>query len=131
MAAVPSALEITQTLVRFDTRNPPGDELACANYLADLLDKAGLEVKPYEFAPNRTSLVARLKGRGEKKPLCFGGHIDVVPLGTKDWTVDPFGAEIIDGKLYGRGTTDMKGGIAAWTQANLPLVTAKKTKNKK
>ena len=124
MAAVPSALEITRALVHFDTRNPPGDELACANYLADLLDNFGLEVKPYEFAPNRRSLVARLKGRGEKKPLCFGGHIDVVPLGTKDWTVDPFGAEVIDGKLYGRGTTDMKGGIAAFVHTALTIANA-------
>ncbi|HCU90384.1 MAG TPA: acetylornithine deacetylase [Gammaproteobacteria bacterium] len=124
MIAIPSALEITQELVRFDTRNPPGDEHACANYLAELMRDFGLEVAAYEFAPNRTSLVARLKGRGEKKALCFGGHIDVVPLGTKDWTVDPFGAQIKDGKLYGRGTTDMKGGIACFVHTALTIAAA-------
>ena len=121
MATIPSALEITQQLVRFDTRNPPGDELACANYLADLMREFGLEVEPYEFASNRTSLVARLKGRGEKKALCFGGHIDVVPLGTKEWTVDPFAAEVINGKVYGRGTTDMKAGIACFVHTALTI----------
>ena len=124
MTAIPSALEITQELVRFDTRNPPGDEHACANYLAELMRDFGLEVAAHEFAPNRTSLVARLKGRGEKKALCFGGHIDVVPLGTKDWTVDPFGAEIKNGKLYGRGTTDMKGGIACFVHTALTIAAA-------
>ena len=117
----PSALELTQQLVRIDTRNPPGDESECAELLAGLLRGGGIEVNAHEFAPGRTSLVARLKGRGEKKPLCFGGHIDVVPLGAKPWSVDPFAAEIIDGKLYGRGTTDMKAGIAAFVHTALTL----------
>lgn len=121
MIAIPSALELTRNLVRIDTRNPPGDESECANYLAELLQAAGIEVDSYEFAAGRTSLVARLKGRGDKKPLCFGGHIDVVPLGSKPWTVDPFAADIVDGKLYGRGTTDMKGGISAFVYTALTL----------
>lgn len=118
---IPSALELTQQLVRIDTRNPPGDESECAEYLEGLLRAAGIEVSAHEFAPGRRSLVARLKGRGDKKPLCFGGHIDVVPLGAKPWSVDPFAAEIIEGKLYGRGTTDMKAGIAAFVHTALTL----------
>ena len=121
MTAIPSATEITQDLVRFDTRNPPGREVECAHYLGELLEKGGLEVSYHEFAKDRTSLVARLKGTGAKQPICFGGHIDVVPLGVKQWSVDPFGAEIIDGKLFGRGTTDMKAGIAAFVEAALRL----------
>ena len=121
MPSIPSALEITQDIVRMDTRNPPGREVECADFLGLLLSDAGFEVNAYEFAANRTSLVARLKGRGTKPPLCFGGHIDVVPLGTKEWSVDPFGAEIVDGKLYGRGTTDMKAGIAAFVHTALKL----------
>jgi succinyl-diaminopimelate desuccinylase len=121
MPAIPSATEITQALVRFDTRNPPGREVECARYLGSLLEKGGLEVSYHEFAKNRTSLVARLKGRGPKKPICFAGHIDVVPLGTREWSVDPFGAEISDDKLFGRGTTDMKAGIAAFVNAALKL----------
>ena len=121
MSSIPSAVEITQDIVRIDTRNPPGREIECANYLGNLLSNAGIEVNSYEFAPNRTSLVARLKGNGDKPALCFGGHIDVVPLGTKEWSVDPFGAEIIDGKLFGRGSTDMKAGIAAFVHTALKL----------
>ena len=121
MPSVPSALEIAQDIVRMDTRNPPGREIECANYLGDLLSDAGLDVNSYEFAENRTSLVARLKGRGGKPPLCFGGHIDVVPLGTKEWSFDPFGGEIVDGKLRGRGSTDMKAGIADCVHTALKL----------
>ena len=121
MQHIPSALEITQDIVRIDTRNPPGRELECAEYLGTLLSDSGIKVDAYEFSKDRTSLVARLKSKGTKPPICFGGHIDVVPLGTKEWSVDPFGAEIIDGKVYGRGTTDMKAGIAASVHAALTL----------
>lgn len=121
MSSVPSALGITREIVRMDTRNPPGREAECAHYLGDMLSAAGLEVSYHEFAEGRTSLVATLRGRGGKKPLCFGGHIDVVPLGTKEWSVDPFGAEIVDGKLFGRGTTDMKAGVASFVHVALKL----------
>ena len=123
MSSIPSALEITRDIVRMDTRNPPGREVECAHYLGDLLSAAGIEVSYHEFAPERTSLVAVLRGEGGngKKPLCFGGHIDVVPLGAKEWSVDPFGAEIVNGKLFGRGTTDMKAGISSFVHAALKL----------
>lgn len=123
MPQIPTALEITRDIVRMDTRNPPGREVECAHYLGDLLSAAGIEVTYHEFAPERTSLVAVLRADGGngRKPLCFGGHIDVVPLGAKEWSVDPFGADIVDGKLYGRGTTDMKGGIASFVHVALKL----------
>ncbi|MYE01020.1 MAG: M20 family metallopeptidase [Alphaproteobacteria bacterium] len=122
---MPSALDIASDLIRMDTRNPPGREAECAHYLGGLLEAAGLEVSCHDFAPGRTSLTAVLRGGGgaaeRKKSLCFGGHIDVVPLGAKGWSVDPFGAEIIDGRLYGRGSTDMKSGIAAFVHAAMKL----------
>ena len=125
MPAIPSVLDIARDLIRMDTRNPPGREAECAHYLGGLLEAAGLEVSYRDFAPGRTSLVAVLRGGdGEaerKKPLCFGGHIDVVPLGAKEWSVDPFGAEIVDGRLYGRGSTDMKSGVAAFVHAAMKL----------
>ena len=125
MPPVPPALDIASDLIRMDTRNPPGREVECAHYLGDLLAGAGLEVSYYDFAPGRTSLVAVLRGEGggadKGKPLCFGGHIDVVPLGAKEWSVDPFGAEIIDDRLYGRGSTDMKSGVAAFVHAAMKL----------
>ena len=125
MPPVASALDIARDLVRMDTRNPPGCEVECAHYLGDLLAASGLEVSYYDFAPERTSLVAVLRGEGgeadKRKPLCFGGHIDVVPLGAKEWSVDPFGAEIADGRLYGRGTTDMKAGVASFVHVAMKL----------
>ncbi len=121
MPSIPSATEITQDLVRIDTRNPPGREAECARYLGNLLERGGLEVSYHEFGPERTSLVARVVGTGAKAPICFAGHIDVVPLGAKPWTVDPFGAAIVDGKLIERGATDMKSGIAAFVHAGLEL----------
>lgn len=111
------ALELTQGLLRFNTINPPGAERALAQRVGGLLEEAGYAVRSYEFAPGRTSLVARLGGDSGKPPLCFAGHIDTVPLGATPWKHDPFAGETADGKLYGRGSTDMKSGIAAFVIA--------------
>ena len=116
-----SALELTQVLVRFDTINPPGNERLCAEHLGSILDDAGFAVSYHEFAETRTSLVARIGGDADAKPLCFTGHIDTVPLGAAPWSVDPFAADIADGKLYGRGTSDMKSGVAAFVVAAIRL----------
>jgi len=112
---------LTRTLVAFDTINPPGDERPCAEHLGRLLEDVGFTVSYHEFAERRTSLVARIGGSSETTPLCFTGHIDTVPLGATPWTVEPFAGEISDGKIYGRGTTDMKSGVAAFVVAVLRL----------
>jgi len=119
LATDPVAL--TQALLRIDTVNPPGNEDRCVELLADLLSAAGFACRTHEFAPRRTSLVARIGGHagpaGGRAPLAFTGHVDVVPLGNAKWQHDPFGAEIVDGRLYGRGASDMKSGIAAFVCA--------------
>ena len=115
-------VELTQALVRIDTVNPPGHEDACITLLADLLSDAGFNCRVHEFAPRRSSLVARIGGgrRADTRlPLAFTGHLDVVPLGAAAWQHDPFGAQIIDGCLHGRGSSDMKSGVAAITTAAL------------
>ena len=117
----PDVIALTQALVRADTVNPPGHEDQCSLMLADLLQAAGYHCSLVEFAPRRTSLVARLGGRPDRPPLCFTGHVDVVPLGAAPWQHDPFGGEIVDGRLYGRGSSDMKGGVAAFTCAAIAL----------
>ena len=106
-------VELTQELVRTRTVNPPGDEEKAASLLAARLEAAGLEVTSHELAPGRTSLVARTRSRGERPALCLTGHLDTVPLGRADWSRDAFAAEIDGDRLYGRGTSDMKGGTAA------------------
>lgn len=108
---------LTRELIAFDTRNPPGNEGDCARFVGGLLHEAGFGVEYHEFAPGRTSIVARTRGASERTPLCFTGHLDVVPLGKQPWQHDPFAGEIVDGLLYGRGAADMKGGIAAMTCA--------------
>jgi len=116
------AVELTRALIGFDTINPPGNERPCAEHLGHLLENAGFSNSYHEFEDRRTSLVARLGGSSEAAPLCFTGHIDTVPLGAAPWTVDPFAGEISDGKLYGRGSTDMKSGVAAFVIACLQMI---------
>jgi len=106
-------LLLTQELLRFNTINPPGQEKACADFLAERLEGSGFEVEAYEFSAGRPTLIARLRGCGDKLPLCYAGHIDTVPLGDSPWSRDPFSGEVDGDRLYGRGSSDMKGGIAA------------------
>ncbi|MBI3459927.1 M20/M25/M40 family metallo-hydrolase, partial [Candidatus Acetothermia bacterium] len=100
---------LLQNLIRFDTTNPPGNERPCVDYIAKLLKQEGIDLVIYESAPTRANLVARLKGNGSKKPLILMGHVDVVPVEADKWSHPPFGAEIHEGYLYGRGALDMKG----------------------
>jgi succinyl-diaminopimelate desuccinylase len=114
-------LTLTRKLLGFETINPPGDERACAHYLGSLLEAGGYETRYYEFADKRSSLIARLAGPDEKLPICFTGHLDTVPLGTTAWSRDPFIGESDGDKLYGRGTSDMKSGVAAIVSMALRL----------
>jgi succinyl-diaminopimelate desuccinylase len=121
MSSASAALELTQHLIRFNTVNPPGDERACTQHVGRLLEDAGFTVRYHEFAERRTSLVAHIGGSSHKPPLCFTGHLDTVPLGAAPWSSDPFAAETAEGRLYGRGSSDMKSGIAAIVMAMLEL----------
>jgi succinyl-diaminopimelate desuccinylase len=87
--------------------------------VAGLLEEAGFAVAMHEFAPGRTSVVARRGGGGP--PLCFAGHLDTVPLGAAPWKHDAFGGEIDAGRLFGRGASDMKSGVAAMVAAAVRL----------
>jgi len=106
-------VELTRALVRYETVNPPGNEAACAAHVARVLEDAGFGVRAYDSAVGRTTVVARLEGSGAAAPLCFTGHLDTVPLGNEPWSCAPFGGELADGRIYGRGASDMKGGVAA------------------
>lgn len=121
MAAMPGAVELTRSLLNFNTINPPGAEQACAQFVGDLLKAAGFTVDYAEFAPTRTSVVARIGGVNGRRPLGFTGHIDTVPLGATEWKRDAFGASLEGGKLYGRGSSDMKSGVAAFVVAALRM----------
>jgi succinyl-diaminopimelate desuccinylase len=112
---------LTRELLAFNTINPPGMERACAQHLGRILEAAGYAVEYHEFAEARTSLIARIGAGGGKAPICFTGHIDTVPLGASRWSHDAFAGETDGDRLYGRGSTDMKGGIAAFVAAAVEL----------
>lgn len=112
---------LTQDLVRIPTINPPGDAYeACARFLGERLAKRGFKVEYIRAkgAPGdhdshpRINVVARYEGASGGDCVHFNGHIDVVEPGP-GWTTDPFAAEVKDGKVFGRGTCDMKGGLAS------------------
>ncbi len=111
--------EILRNLIRFDTTNPPGNEEACIAYIRGLLDDAGLTATLLAKTPTRPNLIVRLPGRGEAPPLLWQGHVDVVTTVNQNWSRDPFGAELIEGVVWGRGALDMKGGVAMMLAALL------------
>lgn len=110
-------VELLQHLLRFDTTNPPGNEEACIIYIDNLLRSVGIGTLLLENTPGRPNLIARLKGTGSAPPLMIYGHVDVVPTDGQDWTHPPFGGDLIDGYVWGRGTLDMKGGVAMMLSA--------------
>ncbi len=101
-----------QALLRCDTINPPGNEYLAAAYLREQLLAEGIEPQLIEPAPGRVSLYARLPGTGAQRPLLLVSHTDVVPVERARWSADPFGGEIRDGFIYGRGAVDMKDMLA-------------------
>ena len=123
-----NCLSLTRKLLSFDTINPPGYERDCAQYLGKLLEDREFKIAFYEFEEKRTSLIAHIEGYGNKAPICFAGHMDTVPLGIRRWEKDPFSGEVEDDRIYGRGASDMKGGLAAMVIAALRL--SKRSKRK-
>lgn len=112
---------LTQDLIRFPTVNPPGEAYTpCAEYIGRRLQKRGFAIEYVrgEGTPGdsdrypRTNVIARIEGKRPGSTVHFNSHIDVVEAG-EGWTVDPFAAIVRDGRVYGRGTCDMKGGLAA------------------
>ena len=111
--------EILQALIRFDTTNPPGNEHLAIHWVRDLLAQYGIESTLLAKDPARPNLLARLKGSGNAPPLLLQGHVDVVTTAGQDWKYPPFGGEIHDGYLWGRGALDMKGAVAMMIAAFL------------
>ena len=103
------AVDLLQRYIRIDTSNPPGNEELAADFLAGLLTAEGIESRKLISAPGRANLVADLEAEGDEKPLILLNHTDVVPVEAEHWSMDPFGGEIKDGYVWGRGALDMKG----------------------
>src|SRR5213594_4065265 len=103
-------------LIKINTSNPPGNEQVAAMYIAGILARDGIKADVLDMTPGRSAVVARLQSSAVAQPskaLLLVAHIDTVPVEKSRWTVDPFGAVVKDGYLYGRGAIDDKGMLAA------------------
>jgi acetylornithine deacetylase/succinyl-diaminopimelate desuccinylase-like protein len=96
-------------LIQIDTTNPPGNETSAAGFLAQTLIAENIQSETIESTPKRGSIIARLKGTGEKPRLLLLSHLDVVAADPNEWTEPPFSGKVKDGFVWGRGTLDMKG----------------------
>lgn len=102
-----------RSLVQLDTSEPAGNETAAVNYLKKVFEAEGIPVTTYALMPNRANLVARIRGNGTKRPILLMAHTDVVGVQREKWPVDPFGAILKDGFVWGRGTKDDKDKLAS------------------
>lgn len=107
---------LLRDLVRIDTTNPPGNEVAAARLLSRWLGEHGIECSIDEFEPGRANLFAEVRARKPGRSIMFNTHLDVVPTGD-GWSYDPFSADLVDGIIWGRGSADAKGSLAAMAAA--------------
>src|SRR5262249_26318307 len=114
MSAVANeVIALLARLVAIESCDPPGQELPMALAVHDYLRAAGIDSEVDEFVSGRANVLARLPGAGHKAALVFSGHLDTVPVGNQPWSQPPFSGAIRDGRLYGRGSADMKSALAA------------------
>jgi succinyl-diaminopimelate desuccinylase len=114
-----NVISLTQKLISFNTINPPGNEKEMASFVGNLLSTNGFNVEYLLFEENRLHVIAE-KGLSQTcPPLVFSGHFDTVPVGATQWSIDPFEGKVMDGKIFGRGSSDMKGGLAAMICASI------------
>lgn len=113
---------LLQELIRLDTSNPPGKEGQIDELLAGRLRPLGFEITMVPTpVPGKSHLIARLRGDGSRRPILLASHADVVGVEKDKWTVDPFAGTLNDGRVYGRGAIDFKGGIAVFARAVMQL----------
>src|SRR5213594_4253011 len=115
------ATALLSQYLRINTTNPPGNEIAAARWLAQVLQRDGIEARIFEPAPGKANLYARLAGDGSARPLLLLNHMDVVLASPEYWSVDPFSGAIKDGYIWGRGALDMKGEAIAQLMTMLTL----------
>jgi acetylornithine deacetylase/succinyl-diaminopimelate desuccinylase family protein len=115
------AVALTRDLVRIKSEAPPGNERPVAEFIVEYLKKHGVEGSVVPVGEDRANVMAVLKGNRPGKTLLYQGHIDVVPAVVSEWSIPPYEGVIRDGKLYGRGSADMKSGVAAMIEATLWL----------
>lgn len=117
-------IALTRALIAENTIDPPGNEIRAARIMVQKLSEAGIESIVDEISPGRVNLSARLRGAGERPGLAMTAHFDTIGVEREKWSRDPFGGEIDGQYLYGRGSADMKGGMAAMALSLIDLVRA-------
>ena len=115
------ATALLSQYIRINTTNPPGNEIAAARWIAEVLRRDGIEARIFEPAPGKANLYARLPGDGSARPLILLNHMDVVLASPEYWSVDPFSGVTKDGYVWGRGALDMKGEAIAQLMTMLVL----------
>src|SRR5213593_418143 len=115
------AIALLSQYLRINTTNPPGNEIAAARWLSQVLQRDGIEARIFEPAPGKANLYARLAGDGSARPVILLNHMDVVLASPEYWSVDPFSGLIKDGYIWGRGALDMKGEAIAQLMTMLIL----------
>jgi acetylornithine deacetylase/succinyl-diaminopimelate desuccinylase-like protein len=101
-------VQLMREYLRIDTSNPPGNEMAAAEFFHRLFEKAGIPNTVYPYAPGRANIYALIKGDGTLRPLILLNHMDVVQADPRSWRLPPFSGEVLNGEMYGRGAQDMK-----------------------
>ena len=112
MGNIHPAVSLTQSLIKIDSQNPTSTEKEIISFIADWLSGYGIPYELQEVQKNRSNLIVKIKGAARRPPVVIVAHTDTVPIG-EGWKEKPLGGEIRDGKIYGRGASDMKSGLAA------------------
>lgn len=115
------AIKTLQAAVQCNTVNPPGNEIRLCEKIKDILDMAGIECTVHSSRDGRVNLVSSISGNHAGENIVLSGHMDTVPIGDQPWKYPPFDAVIEDGRMYGRGTADMKSGLIALLYAFLSI----------
>src|SRR5699024_10662324 len=117
------AIKFLEKLIKQNTVNPPGNENVIVNIISEHVRKYNLNAKTKPITEGRSNIIIELEGKNPKlRPLIFSGHLDTVPAGEiHNWKVDPFLGRISDGNIYGRGSCDMKSGVAGLVEAMINI----------
>jgi succinyl-diaminopimelate desuccinylase len=116
-----SVVRLLQKVIQIESTNPPGNELDVARFLEDYLGQAGIKAEVLQYEGKRANLIARIRGKGKGPALIFSAHMDTVSAGEIPWKFPPFSGTLHEGKIFGRGAADMKGGLAAMAEAAVIL----------
>jgi len=122
-------VKLLRSLVRIRSTNPPGDENQIAEYITEFLTKSGIAAQLVPLEESRGSVVGKIPGK-EQGSIVLCGHLDTVGVNEERWTKPPFEGLIENGRLYGRGASDMKGGVAVILEAAKALNGMKKRPQK-